>query len=148
MNNYTYGQDGLHLTENAEGLRLKAYPDPATGSEPWTIGYGHTGADVYEGLEITQEQAELLLKADIQHASNVVNELVKVPLTQHQFDALVDFTFNCGAENFRKSTLLRCLNAGDYSGASEQFNLWVRGGGHILLGLVTRRQAETDLFQS
>jgi len=146
MNDYTYDRTGLDLTENSEGLKLTAYPDPGTGGAPWTVGYGHTGADVYQGMKITQAQAEEFLMHDIQHAENTVKDLVKVPLTQNQFDALVDFCFNCGCGNFEKSTLLKCLNAGQYDQAQIHFSDWVMGGGHVLPGLVTRRHKEAILF--
>ena len=102
-----YSKNGLHLTEQFEGLRLTAYPDPGTGGAPWTIGYGHTGPDVHPGLTITQQQAENLLARDIQTASDAVNRLVKYHLKQEEFDALVDFTYNCGAGNLKISTLLK-----------------------------------------
>ena len=136
------------LTEVCEGLRLVAYPDPGTGGAPWTIGYGHTGADVYEGLTCTSEQADTWLLDDVQSAVNAVNVHVTVAITQHQFDALVDFAFNCGAGNFESSTLLELLNAGNAAGADEQFARWVRGGGHILPGLVKRRALEAAWFNT
>ena len=141
-----YSKNGLHLTEQFEGLRLTAYPDPGTGGAPWTIGYGHTGPDVHPGLTITQQQAENLLARDIQTASDAVNRLVKYELTQEEFDALVDFTYNCGAGNLQASTLLKKVNAGDMVGASKEFAKWNLANGHILQGLVNRRQAEMRLF--
>ena len=141
-----YSKNGLHLTEQFEGLRLTAYPDPGTGGAPWTIGYGHTGPDVHPGLTITQQQAENLLARDIQTASDAVNRLVKYELTQEEFDALVDFTYNCGAGNLKISTLLKKVNAGDMVGASKEFAKWNLANGHILQGLVNRRQAEMRLF--
>ena len=141
-----YSKNGLHLTEQFEGLRLTAYPDPGTGGAPWTIGYGHTGPDVHPGLTITQQQAENLLARDIQTASDAVNRLVKYHLKQEEFDALVDFTYNCGAGNLKISTLLKKVNAGDMVGASKEFAKWNLANGHILQGLVNRRQAEMRLF--
>ena len=141
-----YSKNGLHLTEQFEGLRLTAYPDPGTGGAPWTIGYGHTGPDVHPGLTITQQQAENLLARDIQTASDAVNRLVKYHLTQEEFDALVDFTYNCGAGNLQISTLLKKVNAGDMVGASKEFAKWNLANGHVLQGLVNRRQAEMRLF--
>jgi len=141
-----YSKNGLHLTEQFEGLRLTAYPDPGTGGAPWTIGYGHTGPDVHPGLTITQQQAENLLATDIQTASDAVNRLVKYELTQEEFDALVDFTYNCGAGNLQASTLLKKVNAGDMVGASKEFAKWNLANGHVLQGLVKRRQEEMRLF--
>ena len=115
MNNYKYSKDGLHLTEGFEGVRLTAYPDPATGGDPWTIGYGHTGPEVHSGMTITQEQAENYLMQDVAKAASDVNAKVTVEITQNEFDALVDFAFNCGCGNLNNSTLLKKLNAGDLS---------------------------------
>jgi lysozyme len=96
--------NGYALTESFEGLRLAAYLDPAG---IWTIGYGHTGRGISQGLVITEEQAVSLLKLDIDSAVSAVNHFVKVPLNQNQFDALVDFTFNLGAGALAHSSLLR-----------------------------------------
>jgi lysozyme len=145
VNNLSYSDQGLALTEQFEGLRLTAYQDSVG---VWTIGYGHTGLDVQPGLTITQEQAGALLLQDVAGAVAAVNRLVTVPLTQNQFDALVDFTFNEGQGNLASSTLLRELNAGNTAGAAVQFLVWVYAGGVKLPGLVTRRQAEADLFQA
>ena len=141
-----YDQAGLDLTVASEGMRLKAYPDPGTGGAPWTIGVGHTGPDVYFGLAITEAEAYKLLYEDIQESVDAVKRLVKVALTQDQFNALVDFVFNVGSGNFGKSTLLRLLNAGDFEGAAEQFLVWNKAGGRVLPGLVTRRENEKEMF--
>ena len=143
MNNLAYSSKGLALTEQFEGLRLTAYQDSVG---VWTIGYGHTGSDVHPGLAITQQQASELLLKDVASAVAAVNRLVTVPLTQNQFDALVDFVFNAGAGNLAGSTLLRDLNAGNYAGAAAQFPKWVHAGNQILPGLVARRNAELALF--
>ena len=142
-----YSKNGLHLTENFEGLRLTAYPDPATHGDPWTIGYGHTGAEVHQGMTITQDQAEEFLMQDVQKAVQTVNSKEHTDLTQNEFDALVDFVFNCGAGNFAGSTLLKKINAGDTEGAALEFQKWDKAAGHVMAGLVRRRQAETDLFK-
>ncbi len=144
-NNLSYSSTGLALTEQFEGLRLTAYQDSVG---VWTIGYGHTGPDVQPGLTITQEQASALLPQDVAGAVAAVNRLVTVTLTQNQFDALVDFTFNEGQGNLASSTLLRELNAGNTAGAAAQFLVWVYAGGVQVPGLVKRRQAEAALFQS
>jgi len=141
-----YSKNGLHLTEQFEGCRLQAYPDPGTGADPWTIGYGHTGPDVHKGLVITQEQAEALLQKDVQKAAADVAAKVTTDITQNEFDALVDFAFNCGCGNLNSSTLLKKLNAGDIEGAAEEFQKWDRAGGHEMAGLLKRRHAEATLF--
>src|SRR5271166_4474242 len=134
----TYSKEGLQLTERFEGCRLTAYQDVRG---VWSIGYGHTGMDVVPGLMWTQEQAEAALQADTMAAASCVNTAVTVPLTQPEFDALVDFVFNVGCGNFRKSTLLRDLNAGDYAGAAAQFDVWDWAGGKQVAGLLRRREA-------
>jgi lysozyme len=143
-----YSKDGLKLTERFEGCRLEAYPDPGTGGDPWTIGYGHTGKDVFETLVITQEYAEKLLLEDVQKAVDNVNAKLKIEVTQDEFDALVDFAFNCGCRNLDNSTLLKKVNEGDHEGAAEEFLKWDKAGGHVMAGLLKRRQAEAALFLS
>ncbi len=136
-------QKGLDLIKSFEGLRLSAYKCPA---DVWTIGYGTT-AGVKPSQTITKERAEELLREDVARFEAQVLRLVKVPLTQGQFDGLVSFTYNLGAGNLSNSTLLRLLNAGDYAGAAEQFDRWSKAGGRVLAGLVRRRAAERALFE-
>lgn len=136
---------GIALIKSAEGLRLKAYPDPGTGGLPWTIGYGST-LGVTRTMVITAEQAEQMLAVDLVRFERAVERLVEVPINQGQFDALVSFAYNVGEGNFAKSTLLRRLNSGDSQGAAEQFGRWVNAGGKVLQGLVKRRAAERALF--
>lgn len=136
---------GLALIKHFEGCRLSAYPDPKTGGEPWTIGYGHTGG-VAKGMRWTQQQANDALRDDLCTFESAVCSYVRVKLTQSQFDALVSFAFNCGAAALRKSTLLRLLNAGDYAGAAGQFGLWISKGTPAEKGLRRRRNAEMLLF--
>lgn len=138
---------GIKLIKEAEGCVLKAYTCPAG---VLTIGYGHTGKDVTEGLTITEEQAEELLKKDLEKFEKTVEKYVEVEMNQNQFDALVSFTFNLGSGNLAKSTLLKKLNAKDYAGAAEQFLVWnkatVDGVKKELPGLTTRRKKERELF--
>lgn len=138
-----YSGNGLHLTEGFEGCKLKAYQD---SKGVWTIGYGHTGREVVAGLTCTQAQADAWLAEDIAWAEMEVNRLVKVPLAQHEFDALVDFTFNCGAGNFQHSTLLLLLNHNDHVKAAAEFEKWDKCGGVELPGLLRRRKAEAAEF--
>ena len=140
-------KEGIDLIKEFESLELSAYPDPATGGEPWTIGYGHTGG-VRRGDTCTETQATDWLREDLQSAEGAVRHLVDVPLTQGQFDALASFVFNIGAAAFGDSTLLRLLNEGDAAGAAGQFKRWNRGADGVLPGLVVRRAAERDLFIS
>lgn len=144
INNLNYSKSGLALTEGFEGLRLQAYQDSVG---VWTIGYGHTGG-VYPGMAISQLQAEQFLLADVQSAVHCVNQAVNVVLQQSEFDALVDFVFNVGGGNFVSSTLLRDLNAHNFTGAAQQFLVWNKAGGQVLAGLMRRRAAESQVFQT
>ena len=133
---------GLALIKEYEGYEGHAYLD--TGGVP-TIGYGHTRG-VTMGQTCTPEQAEVWLEADLESAEKDVQRLVKVPLTDNQYAALVSFTFNLGGHQLSKSTLLRRLNEGDYAAAGEQFKFWVFDNGKKLKGLVRRRAAEAALW--
>ena len=133
----------LDIIKRHEGLRLEAYM-PTPNDVP-TIGYGHTKG-VEMGMRITHAQANEYLKQDVAWAQDTVNSLVKVRLTQNQFDALVSFVFNVGASAFAKSTLLRMLNGGDYQGAADQLLRWDKQGGKVLRGLTKRRAEERALF--
>ncbi|WP_370584688.1 lysozyme [Oculatella sp. LEGE 06141] len=133
---------GLELLKSFEGLRLTAYRD-AVGV--WTIGYGTT-TGVRPGMRITQSQAEALLRQDLLRFETAVNNLVKVPLTDNQFSALVSFTYNVGERALGTSTLLRLLNQGNYRGAANEFLRWNKAGGRVLAGLTRRRNAERTLF--
>lgn len=135
---------GIALIKSFEKCRLTAYRD-AVGV--LTIGWGHTG-NVWLGMVVTQEQADALLAADIQRFEKGVAALLKVQVTQGQFDALVSFSFNCGLGNLESSTLLRKLNAGDVDGAAAEFPRWNKAGGSVLRGLTLRREAEQRLFMS
>ena len=143
MQIHTYSDSGFALTRSFEGLRLTAYQDCGG---VWTIGYGHTGREVRAGLTITETEAEALLRSDVAASETSVNRAVNVPITQNQFDALVDFCFNCGRGNFLSSTLLRQVNLGNTQAATAQFALWVHAGGEVVPGLVRRRKAEAELF--
>ncbi len=143
MSNFTYSEDGLAFTKRFEGLRLTAYPD-ATGV--WTIGYGHTGPGIHEGLTITEHQAEIFLECDIVRAATGVNRLVTATIRQNQFDALVDFAFNLGVAALSGSALLRYVNAGDFASAAAEFPKWAHVKGQTIPGLLLRRQAEAALF--
>ena len=137
-------EEGVALIRHFEGCSLDAYLCPAG---VWTIGYGHTN-EVKEGDTIDQEAAEAFLIEDLETFEQAVARLVKVPLTQQQFDALVSFTFNLGAGNLAASTLLRKLNNYQYTEVPEQLMRWVRAGGKVLDGLVKRRAAEAAMFQN
>ena len=135
-------QNGIDLIKRFEGCRLEAYKCPAG---VWTIGYGHT-AGVKKGDKISQELAEVYLKKDLYIRCTQVSNLVKVPLTQNQFDALLSLEYNIGITYFKSSTLLRLLNQGKYNDAANQFDRWVYANKKKLAGLVKRRAAEKALF--
>ena len=139
--------NGRALIRQFEGEKLTAYICPAG---VLTVGVGHTGADVTRGMKITQAQSDALLVSDLAKFEAAVLRLVKVPLTQNQFDALVSFAFNLGAGALGSSTLLKRLNAGRYTDAAAQFSKWdkarVRGQLVALPGLTKRRAAEAVLF--
>lgn len=140
-----YSKKGLQLTESFESCRLTAYQD-VRGI--WTIGWGHVGPEVVEGLTWTQSQADSQLVMDIQFAENMVNKYVTVTLTQGEFDALVDFAFNLGTNALKGSTLLKLVNANDMTDAINQFQLWDHASGKVVAGLLRRRLAEAQEFQS
>jgi lysozyme len=138
---------GLEFIRHHEGLETRAYPDPGSADgHPWTIGVGHTRG-VKKGDTCTVEQAMVWLREDVRDAEAAVLRLVKVPLSQDQFDALVSFVFNVGAGALEKSTLLRMLNSGDYFGAAVQFERWNKNDGRVMAGLTRRRKEERDLFE-
>ena len=140
---------GLALIKQFEGLRLDAYICPAGH---WTIGYGHTAMagppPVNRGDSITTAQAEAMLIRDMKQYEDAVSSAVKVPLNQGQFDALASLCYNIGIGAFRRSTLVRRLNAGAYADVPAQLMRWTRGGGKELPGLVRRRRAEAALWRS
>lgn len=138
---------GLELIKEFEGLELNAYPDPGTGGDPWTIGYGHTGSDVYPGLTISVAMAERLLEADLERFERAVDDLITVELSQEEFDALVSFTYNVGEGALGDSTLRRRLNAGEQKCPVFQQELprWVNGANGPMPGLIRRREAEAEL---
>lgn len=140
-------QKGKDLIKQFEGLRLIAYKDEAG---IWTVGYGHTGDTVHEGLEFTQDQADAFLDYDLIAAEKAVFSYVTSPLTDNQFAALVSFTFNLGAGSLKSSTLLKKLNNSDYSGAANEFLKWdkIHKNGELVEdpGILNRRKVERALF--
>lgn len=171
--------DGIALIKRFETCELEAYPDPGSplgracaakrlqmrsyrqvpnwqslNGSPWTIGWGFTGPAVKPGMMISQEGADELLAQCLERFEREVASLVKVPVTQGQFDALVSFAYNLGsdidaddiAEGLGDSTLLKRLNLRDIAGAGAEFLKWNKSRGVVLLGLVRRRAAERELF--
>ena len=138
----SYFQLAARLIKEFEGCELTAYKCPAG---IWTIGYGHTDG-VYEGQQITQEDADALLMDDMMEADDCIGDWCDVSLDDTQRAALISFVFNLGCQAFRNSTLLKLLNAGDYEGAAKQFPRWNKANGAVLAGLTRRREAEKELF--
>lgn len=138
--------NGVSVLKYFEDCSLSAYPDPATGGDPWTIGWGHTGREVVRGLVWTQAKAESQLLTDLASREMAVSCSVTEALNQGQFDALVCFVYNVGAGNFEGSTLLRLINAGEMDKAIAQFARWNRANGKPMRGLTRRRAAEAALF--
>lgn len=144
---------GLQLIKTFEGCArmrrdgmVEAYPDPGTGGDPWTIGWGATGADISEGTVWTQAQCDARLDADVaRHAAEVREAIGDAPTTQGQFDALVSFHYNTGA--ISRATLTRRHVAGDHEAAAREFAKWKHAGGRVLKGLVRRRRAEVALYR-
>ena len=144
--NMNISQEGLSLIKKFEGCKLESYKCAAG---VWTIGFGSTSG-VEEGMEISQERADMLLLEDVKVFEEAVNNLVEVDLEQNQFDALVAWTFNLGSTNLKNSTLLKVLNDKNYEGVPEQIKRWnkatVDGERQVLEGLIRRREAESLLF--
>ena len=148
---------GLSLIKSFEGCKLTSYRCPAG---IWTIGWGHTGPYVGEGLTITQSQADTLLMRDLVEFQTIVEDAVKVPLNDNQFGALCSFVFNVGPGKTGKrdgfvhlssgqpSSMLRYINEKSYASAAAEFPKWNRVGGQESAGLTCRRLAEQNLFLS
>lgn len=136
---------GIKLIREFEGLSLEAYPDPATGGEPYTIGVGHTG-DVKSGDTCAETEALEWLAEDCREAEACIEAFVEPELTQGQRDALIAFIFNIGCGNFKSSTMLQLINSGNLDAAAKQFNRWVNVAGKPMPGLARRRAAEIAMF--
>ena len=138
---------GINLICSFEGLRLNAYDD---GVGVWTIGFGTTiypnGIKVKRGDTCTTEQAKAYMAHDLKKFESAVNSAVTLPINQNQFDALVSLAYNIGTNAFKNSTLVKKLNTGDIRGAAAQFDVWNKGGGKVMQGLVNRRAVERKLF--
>jgi lysozyme len=133
--------EGLATLKRFEGFKAEAYRDIGG---VWTVGYG-TVSGVHEGMTVTEAEAERLLLADVAKAQ-VALSMVTVPLTIHQADALTSFIYNVGATAFRKSTLLKKLNAGDYDAVPGELMRWNKVKGKVVNGLTNRRAAEAGLW--
>ncbi len=129
--------------------RFDAYPDPGSGGDPWTIGWGTTGPDVQRGVIWTQQECDDRFAQDLNRfAGSVANVIGVAATTQHQFDALVSFAYNVGIGNLKSSTLLKKHKAGDFAGAANEFGRWNKASGKVMKGLTRRRAAEAALYQT
>lgn len=139
----------VELIKEFESLELKAYPDPGSGGDPWTIGYGHTG-DVKPGDSCTEAEAAAWLVLDMQAANKAVDRLINVELLQSVHDALVSFTYNVGGGALGSSTMVRRLNAGEdqIPVLTQELPRWNKGANGVLPGLVRRREAEVSLART
>ena len=147
----TTSDQGINFIKQFEGFSSNLYND-AVGH--CTIGYGTlvhrgncNGSESY-GFQagISKQRATELLKQEAGKVEEVINANVTTPLSQSQFDSLVSFAYNVGTGAFKKSTLLKKLNNGDYSAVPKELKRWVKGGGKTIQGLVRRRDAEANLF--
>lgn len=136
-------QEGIDLIKSFEQCRLSPYQD---SGGVWTDGWGNTH-EVVPGQDVTQEQADARLLQNLQLSVEQVNNCVTVDITQHEFDALVSFDFNCGYGSLRGSTLLRLVNEEDFEGAAQEFEKWDHVSGKVCAGLLRRRQAEEEEFK-
>lgn len=145
LNDHLHASDVCkEFIKRHESLRLKPYRDPVG---KWTIGYGHLMDDDTPLVPISNAAAEFLFEADVREAERHVKRLIKVALTQYQFDALVSWTFNLGAGNLAASTMLRRLNARKTSAVPAEMKRWVYGGAEKLPGLIKRREQEAAMFE-
>lgn len=135
----------VEYIKKVEGLELTAYKCPAN---VFTIGYGETGKDIFEGVVWTKERAEERLRQRLRVFVNDVDALVTADLTDNQFIAVVSLVYNIGLKAFEKSTILKKLNTGDIESASKEFKRWNKVDGKVLNGLVNRRKLDLDMFLS
>ena len=138
--------NAIDLIKKYEGFSPQAYQDSVG---VWTIGYGTTrinGQPVKAGMTITEDQAIQIVQQEVNKLWSQIESIVKVPINDNHMNALVDFAYNLGFNALKTSTLMKKLNAGDFTGAANEFTRWVYAGGKVLPGLVKRREAEKQLF--
>ena len=150
----TPGPDCTKIVQEFEGCAKKqsdgsfmAYPDPGSGGDPWTIGWGSTGSDIKKGVVWTQKQCDDRFTEHLAEFAGQVSKLLgSTPTTQSQFDAMVSFAYNVGVGNLSASTLLKKHKAKDYKGAAAEFARWNKAAGKVMAGLTRRRTAEAALY--
>jgi lysozyme len=140
-------EKGLALLRNFEGFRARAYQDVGG---VWTVGYGHTGRahppEVTQTTVMTEPEARALLVREAEDFASRIRPFISRTISDDQFSALVSFAYNVGVANFRKSSVLVAVNAGDDAGVARRLGLWVKAGGKSWPGLVRRRAAEAALY--
>ncbi|WDS36227.1 lysozyme [Pseudoxanthomonas sp.] len=136
------------LCRKFEGCKLTAYPDPATGGAPWTIGWGATGSGIGPGVIWTQAQADNRLEQDVQKFVDSVRHMLTKPANDNQLGAMASLAYNIGLSRFSGSTLLRLFNEGKPEAAAKQFDVWTMAAGKRMQGLVNRRAAERAVFEA
>lgn len=137
---------GEALCKKWEGCKLTAYPDPATGAEPWTIGYGSTGPGIVDGTIWTQAQADEDLQHRLQGILYRIESACPANASDNQLGACMSLAYNVGVNGFLMSILLRTWKAGDVIGAADQFLTWDKAAGRVMQGLLNRRQDERRVF--
>lgn len=138
----------LSLIKQFEGCKLTAYPDPGSGGDPWTIGWGSTGPGIKKGVTWTRAQADTRLVEDVRRfADGVRSALDGAATTDNQLGAMISLAYNVGLANFGGSTLLKKHKAGDYAGAAAEFARWNKAAGKVMAGLTRRRAAEAALYR-
>ncbi len=154
-------QKCIEQIKKDEGVRNRPYQCPAL---LWTVGVGHVIDPNHAKVPmanrkqlpipanwdrvLTAEEIDEILRKDLERFEQGVLRLIKVPLTQGQFDALVSFSFNVGLGNLQNSTLRMKVNRSEFEAAAEQFLVWTKAGGKVLPGLVKRRTHEKEMFES
>jgi lysozyme len=136
---------GIQLIKKHEGCEFVAYKDIVG---VLTIGYGHTGTDFNADTRWQQWQCDNALQVDLLKFQACVNKMAMVELTQNQFDALCSFAYNLGCNALANSSLMLKLNNGDVDGAAQEFLKWDHAGGHVVNGLLARREDEQALFMA
>lgn len=137
---------GVELVKKFEGCKLEAYPDPASGGEPYTIGWGSTGPSIKLGVVWTQAQADARLENDLNKLAVNLQPLVRSAVNDNQFSAMVCFAYNLGLGSLKNSTLLKLVNDSKFARAADEFPKWNKAAGKVMKGLVARRAAERELF--
>jgi lysozyme len=136
---------GIAIIKSFEGCKLSAYPDPASGGDPWTVGWGATGPGIGPGVVWTQEQADDRLAADVAiRAQTVSNFIARTDLTNDQFSSLVCFAYNI--KSWKGTPLFALIRAGKFGEAATHIQLYDMAAGKVLPGLAERRKCETLLF--